>query len=328
MPRHTDRNGLRVHHPRYLHFPGKPLWNAHGFARAGAAGVRVIRPDVVVADYAWPAAAAVPRLAAAGIPGVVSARGSDLRIAEADGRLVRRLADALRVAPEWCAVGEHLLLLMNRIAGERGRGRLIPNGVDGELFTITPRPEARSQCGVNPGARVVLVVGHLIPRKDPLLALEVFAAARKRLGDGRLVFVGEGPLEADLRDAAERLGIAERVVLAGASPPHQLAAWYSAADCLLLCSTWEGRPNVALEALACGRPVLATINDGSAEVLRDQQRMLADTRQPGELADRLVGLIEDPPPPERLRSSVLHLTWSASCDLLERCLERAAGGEP
>ena len=78
-----------------------------------------------------------------------------------------------------------------------------------------------------------------------------------------------------------------------------------------------------LEALSCGRPVLATDAGGTSELLRDA-RMLAKTRDPEALGGMLRGLLDDSPPAEDLRRSVAHLTWDASLDALTAVLEAVA----
>ena len=98
---------------------------------------------------------------------------------------------------------------------------------------------------------------------------------------------------------------------------------------LLLTSTREGRPNVVLEALASGRPVLATAAGGTAELLVDwTDRSLAETRDPGTLSRMLTALLDDPPPPAALRASVEPLSWSASLATLEGFLEEARRRAP
>jgi glycosyltransferase involved in cell wall biosynthesis len=169
---------------------------------------------------------------------------------------------------------------------------------------------------------VVLVCGHLIERKDPLLALDVFARAAAP-GD-RLVFLGRGPLESALRKTIQAGSLAERVEVRGEVPPDELARWYAASDLLLLTSRREGRPNVVLEALASGRPVLATDAGGTAELLGAlAETMLARTRDPVALARMLKTLLATPSDPARLRAAVAHLTWERSAEALERCLEAA-----
>jgi glycosyltransferase involved in cell wall biosynthesis len=203
-------------------------------------------------------------------------------------------------------------------------GVLVANGIDHALFHPRDRAATRRALGLElaDDQRLVLVCGHLIERKDPLLALETFAR-----GGGprdRLVFLGRGPLVPALEAAIFARGLGQRVELRGEVPPESLALWYGAADALLLTSRREGRPNVVLEALASGRPVLATEAGGTAEVLGElAPRMLARTRDPGALGVALERLLAEPAHPQDCAAAVAHLTWDASLDALERCLAAA-----
>jgi len=327
VPAHETRAGLEVERPRYLHLPGRARGNAAAFARAGLRALaRRARPDVVVLDYAWPAAAAVPLLAERRIPCLVSGRGSDVLEVAGEAGLGDELSYALRLAGHWCAVSQDLLRVMDRLGNHAGHGVLVPNGVDAALYRPRVRAEERLALGLPAEGRVVLVVGHLIERKDPLLALEVFARALR--APDRLVFLGRGPLEEAVRERASALGLAERVELRGEVAPEELARHYGACDVLLLTSRREGRPNVVLEALASGRPVLATEAGGTAEVLGAlTERSLVRTREPAALARALVALLAAPPRAAELVGAVAHLTWEASFVALEGCLAATVAGE-
>ena len=124
--------------------------------------------------------------------------------------------------------------------------------------------------------------------------------------------------------AARELGVGERVSLLGERPPEELVDWYRAASTLLLTSHREGRPNVVLEALSAGCPVLATRAGGTGELVSDP-RMLSEERTPEILGGMLAALLASPPGVEELRQSVRHLTWDASLDALEGVLGDAAG---
>ncbi len=323
--RAETRSGIPVYRPRYLHVPSRALGNARRFARVGVDAVLAPsreRPDVVVCDYAWPAAAAVPRLTERGIPVVVNGRGSDvLQVAGIDG-LAPELARGLAAARGVTAVSQDLLDTMVTLRGSERGAALTPNGVDTERFSPGDRAEARAAVGEEAAGRLVLVVGHLIERKDPLLALAAFAASG--LADARLVFVGRGPLQAAVLERAQELGVQDRVRLLGERPPDELRNWYRAADVLVLTSTREGRPNVVLEALASGCPVLATEAGGTAEVV-SSTRMLARTRSAPDLGVMLRSLIESPPAPEDLAAVVRPLTWDASLDALTGVLTELVG---
>ena len=330
MPRDEQRGPIRVVRPRYLHLPGRARRNARVFARKGAAVLLAgERPDCVVADYAWPAAAVAPHLVAAGVPLVVSGRGSDVLQVAGEAGLEEELARYLSAAGSWCAVSRDLVLAMDRLAGRPGHGHLVPNGVDLETFRPREPADCRRRLGLPETGRLVLSCGHLIPRKDPLLALEVFARARR--SDDRLVYLGRGPLASELRARIDALGLGGCATLAGEVRPEELADWYGACDVLLLTSRREGRPNVVLEALASGRAVCATAAGGTGELLEGAEGtrvapMLSPTRDPENLAGILRALLDSPPDPAELRGMVEHLSWSASFEALERCLAAAVGG--
>jgi glycosyltransferase involved in cell wall biosynthesis len=217
-------------------------------------------------------------------------------------------------------VSADLVATMDRVAGKPGVGVLVPNGVDTTIFHPRDRAAARERLELDPRAPLVLVVGHWIPRKDPSLALEAFAKGAPP--DARLVFVGKGPLEEALRAEIAARGLDPRVLLVGERAPADLAQWYAAADLVLLASRREGRPNVVLEALASGRPVLATDVGGTRELLSDV-RMLARSREPAVLASGIGELLATPFDPAALARSVAHLSWEASLSAMERALDAA-----
>ncbi|MFT5051334.1 MAG: teichuronic acid biosynthesis glycosyltransferase TuaC [Chlamydiales bacterium] len=317
MPRSEERTGIPILRPRYLHLPGRARGNARRFVRC--AMPHLTPSDVVVCDYAWPASNVAPNLKRLDIPCVISGRGSDVLEVAGEAGLGDALGRNLRAARAWCAVSQDLVQAMDRLAGEE-RGVLVPNGVDLDTFRLGDRNAARAQLNLPAGIPIVLVLGHLIPRKDPVLSLDSFLAGAS--ADALLLFIGEGPSRARLESAIAERGAGQRVRLLGEKTPEEIAVWLTAADLLLLTSRREGRPNVVLEALGAGRPVLATDAGGTAEVLPDE-RMLARTRDPQAIGAQLAALLADPPQPEGLRASVEPLSWEHSTAALEACLDAA-----
>src|SRR6185312_13813139 len=106
---------------------------------------------------------------------------------------------------------------------------------------------------------------NLVPEKGHDLVIE----ALPRIPDATLLLVGEGPEEAKLRAAAQSERVSDRVRFLPVRPQAALASIYSAADVLVLASSREGWPNVVLEAMACGTPVVAT-NVGSVSAIIDR----------------------------------------------------------
>jgi glycosyltransferase involved in cell wall biosynthesis len=156
---------------------------------------------------------------------------------------------------------------------------------------------ARAELGLPSGQRILLAVGSLIPRKGIDLMVKALAILRGELGHGdlNLVVVGDGPHEAALRRLIASLGLDGAVRLVGSVSHEKLRVWYSAADLFCLSSAREGWPNVLLESMACGTPVVATGVWGVPEVIR------SDDGSPGGVASG-----ESPnrwPPPSQSRGN-------------------------
>ena len=131
-------------------------------------------------------------------------------------------------------------------------------------------PTAYDRVGEPPAGRPrVLCVGRLVPEKGQSVLLHAFARLADRGVDAELELVGYGPAENDLKRLAERLGLADRVIFAGAVGQDAIGAHYEAASVFCLPSFWEGIPVVLMEALACRRPVIATAVAGVRELVRE-----------------------------------------------------------
>jgi glycosyltransferase involved in cell wall biosynthesis len=174
-----------------------------------------------------------------------------------------------------------------QVCGPSERIRAITNGVDVSRFRYRSQAETRQQLGVEPQDKVVLFVGNLLPVKDPGLLLQMFSKLTAAEPDGRwrLVMIGKGPLKDWLVQEAAGLGIASSVRILGPQPADQVALWMNAADVLCLTSRNEGLPNVVLEALASGLPVVATHVGGIAEAVDAPWKgRLCETRSPSDIA--------------------------------------------
>jgi Glycosyltransferase len=143
---------------------------------------------------------------------------------------------------------------------------VIPNGIDVGLWR-NAAPIDLSALGVRPGRRVMVYVGRLDEQKGLPPLFQELPAVFRDLPNHDLLLAGDGPQREQLQKSAGELGIADRVHFLGwrGDVPQLLAA----ADVLLLPSHWEGMPNVILEAMAAGKPVVATRVHGVAELLGD-----------------------------------------------------------
>jgi glycosyltransferase involved in cell wall biosynthesis len=182
---------------------------------------------------------------------------------------------------------------------------VLRNGVDLELFRPMPREEARRKLGLGAGS-VVLSVGNLVPAKGHDLVIRATAT----LPNVTCVIVGEGSERRTLADLAGALGASDRVRFLPVVPQEELAAIYSAADVLALGSMREGWPNVLLEAMACGTPVVATDVGGVREIVtREDVGRVVASRDQADFATALRGMIESAPDRAAVRRYAKDFGW-------------------
>ncbi len=271
----------------YFAIPGVTRWlNGRLLARALERHLRDRRPDVILAYRIYPDGyAAVATGERLGVPAVISSRGSDLRKIPARGLARQDTIYAVRNAAAVLCVSQDLLGIAKSLGGTNVH--LVRNGVNREVFRPIEQAEARRQLNVPAERRLILFVGNLIPIKDVPSLLLALASLQKGGERWHAALIGEGRNEPDLRALAEELGIAEQVAFLGAKPAKEIAVWLSACDLFCLPSESEGLPNVVIEALACGRPVVGTDVGGIPELLSPESGIVVPKGNPAALADAL-----------------------------------------
>jgi D-inositol-3-phosphate glycosyltransferase len=194
--------------------------------------------------------------------------------------------------------------LVGLYRADPGSLRVVPPGVDHRLFAPGDRGAARERLHLS-GLRLALYVGRLQPHKGPDVAVRTLAEAVARdpvtAGDLVLAIVGgpsgpdKGAEVARLLELASALGVSERVMLFPPQPQGKLADFYAAADVVLVPSRSESFGLVALEAQACGTPVVAARVGGLPFVIDDgRSGFLVEGHDPGDHADRLLTILRDP----------------------------------
>ena len=213
-------------------------------------------------------------------------------------------------------------------------------GVDRAMFAPGQRHAARAAIGLPPGP-VLLFVGRLQPLKGAELAVETLAATRASTPAGRdaqLVIVG-GPSGPDgdatlarLRSMAEELGVAGCVRFVDPLPHHLLSTYYRAADVCLVPSRSESFGLVALEAAACGTPVVASDVGGLRDsVFEGRTGYLVEGRDSDAFARRVADILSDPLLALRLGDAgsqrAERFSWLASASAALDALDAAARRE-
>jgi teichuronic acid biosynthesis glycosyltransferase TuaC len=301
VPARDVIDGIEVLHPRVAYVPGLA-------GLSGALEILSLLPsfmserkdvDVVLGSWAYPDGAAAIALARMiGVPAVIIVHGSDLNVQSTmfgpRTNLTLALPRASRLVAVSAALGEKAISL----GVSRDRVAVVSNGTDASLFRVRDRTEARAgltlPSSVSGGTwpkRFALYVGRIERAKGVIDLIEGFARIASRIPDLSLVLLGEGGAMAEARKLAEPLG--ERVCFLGARPLPEVPQWMAASTLVTLPSHAEGSPNVIREAMACGRPIVATSVGGIPELVSsDDIGMLVPLKDPSALGEALVAVAE------------------------------------
>lgn len=176
-----------------------------------------------------------------------------------------------RVTASWCnriiAVSQHTAETIVRVEGiPRQKVIVIPNGVDLTRFTPRDRQQARANLGINGTPFVIASIGRLSAEKGQDYLIEALVAIRSRIAHPVCLFAGGGPLRDKLESQARLASLDSTCRFLG--EVVDVESVFAAADVVVLPSLFEGMPNVVLEAMAMGRPVIASAVGGSTELVR------------------------------------------------------------
>lgn len=289
---------------------------------------RAPRADVIWAHYLFPTGLIAAVAGTLGrTPWVVTAHGGD--VANLGSGAVRRLSGpGVRGARATICVSQWLAERM-REEGLPPRGlRVISMGVDERRFALADAAPARARVGVPPQVPLVLAVGGLTERKNPLGLLRGFARMRAAdHPDALLAFVGDGPLAGAVDAQAARLGLDGAVIRTGMIPNAGVVDWMAAADVVAQVSLVEPLGVAALEAMASGRPVVGTAVGGLREVVPDGVAgAIVDPRDDAAIAAALARMVDDPPDPGACRRAAMAHSLGHEADAVRDVLRAAAGG--
>jgi glycosyltransferase involved in cell wall biosynthesis len=233
------------------------LWYVNDYGLPALLASRIRRPTIVmkiVGDFAWEYSRR-HGLTTDGIDEFQTRRyGGRIRA------LKRLQATYVRSAQRIIVPSRYLAGLVEGWGVPADRIRVIYNAVD---------LDAETRVSIEPphGGPIILTAGRLAPWKGMDRLLDVVARVRNRIPDVRLVVAGDGPMETDLRAAANRLGIGQAVTWLGGVSRGELLSWMEASQLFVLLSEYEGFSHVALEAMNCGLPVALSRTGGNPELV-------------------------------------------------------------
>ena len=291
----------------YFDIPALPVlsrpFNGWISARALLPAVRAFAPDLIFGCYLYPDCYAALKIGKAlAVPVVAMSIGSDInRIGDPISAMLTR--SVLREADAVVTVSADLRRKVLAMGAVPRTTRAIVNGCDLSVFHPSDRLAARRRLGIDPSAEAIVYIGRMDVRKGLRELVEAAALLHAQRPSLRVYMIGEGPDRTLIESAIQANNAAAYIHTLPACAFDEVAVWMAAADLVTLPSYMEGCPNVILEALACGQPVVATNVGGIPEILSGESGELVPPRDSVALAHAL--------------ASVLGRSWDAS-DLSER----------
>jgi teichuronic acid biosynthesis glycosyltransferase TuaC len=280
--------GVTAH---YHDYPVLPLvsrpFNGWVAGRALLPHVKRFNPDLVFSYCLYPDGYAGLTIAKAlSVPFAAMGVGSDVHSIH-DRFSLKHTKTLLREADLLLAISDDLRERMISMGAPAAKTRTVISGSDPEVFHVRERAAARTQLGLDPSAETVVFIGRMDLKKGLRELVDAAASLQHKRPNLHVYLVGDGPDTPVVESAIATNNATQFIHLMPSCSFDQVAIWMAAAGLITLPSYMEGCPNVILEALACGRPVVATNVGGIPEIMSDACGRLVPPRDSVALAQAL-----------------------------------------
>lgn len=320
MPKEEIIEGVKVYHPRYFMTP-KIFRSLYGFFMFFSLFMYVKHLkkefdfDLIDGHFVYPDGLAAVLLGRVmGVKVCLTARGTDINWYPRFNLIRKLIRYTLNRADCLISVNSDLKEKMIALDAPEDKIHVIPNGIDFRKFYLISRAMARGETRLPLNRKLVLSIGNLIEAKG--FDVLIKAISKVRRADVDLFIIGEGPYRKKLELLIKKLSLGERIKLLGALPQAELYKWYSSCDLFCLMSLREGRPNVVLEAMACGVPVVSMNRWGLSEIIKKETGMLLDSYEPEAAARAIEDVLSLNWNREKIALSVQHLDWKKTANAL------------
>jgi glycosyltransferase involved in cell wall biosynthesis len=255
--------------------------------------VRAFAPDLIFSCFLYPDGYAALKIGKAlDLPVVAMSIGSDInRIGDFMSAMHTRLV--LREADFVVTVSDDLRTKAVAMGATPQTTRAVLNGCDLSVFHPGDRLQARLILQLDPSAEAVVYIGRMDIKKGLCELIDATASLHPQRPNLHVYLVGEGPDRPRIESSIQAHNAAGYIHTLPACTFDEVALWMAAADLLTLPSYMEGCPNAVLEALASGRPVVATNVGGIPEILSNECGRLVPPRDPGALAPALASVLDN-----------------------------------
>jgi N-acetyl-alpha-D-glucosaminyl L-malate synthase BshA len=315
LPKESVEQGFHVHR---VGFPKIKFLGIAIFRLKVLLTLRRVNPDTVHGHGTGISLSGFLAKKVLGKPYLVWRRGIDIGLGglftRTLSRLVLKNADAVIALTE--DMKREIQTVINREVF------VIPNGIDFERFQNLSRDKIRYKLQARVDERLVVFVGRFRPEKGVRYLIEAMEIIRRKSQNARLILVGEGPEEEDLKRLVEQLNLRDCVDFLGQVPNEEVPQYMAASDVFVLPSLAEGFPNVILEAMASGLAIVACRVSGLPEIVEDGGNgFLVESKNPEQIAEKVLLLLGNDELRERIsknnKEKAKGYSWESVVERLE-----------
>lgn len=312
----------RIHYPRYIYpVPKRIIYSIAGssysFFVSRYIKKEITKPDLIHAHYPYPDGFGMMKMAKYwGVPLIIHVRGTVVRRIIAWKGPRPKIIEAMTFADKILCTSQELKLRCVNLGIERYKIGVVPNGVDANKFRPMDKNKIRKRLNLPLDKRIILFVGYLWPIKGLNYLIDAIPGIVKKRPNSLFLFIGQGHLKNKMIKKCRRYDVEKNVRFLGGKEHDEIPIWLNASDMLILPSLSEGRPNVVLEAMACGIPVIATRVGGTPELVENGfNGVLVEPKDSGGIKNGILTLLADECLRERMgrngREKILRdrLTW-------------------
>ena len=313
-------DGIKVYSPKYLIIPRvseaihsilmffsviKTARKLHKQIKFDAINAQWLYPDGVVSYW-------LSKILKIGI--TVSALGCDVNIFLEQKEKKLQIIHMLKHIDSITVVSESMKRRLLAEGVQEQKLSVIPNGVNARIFCLRNKKVCRQKLALAREGKIILFVGRLLDVKGVSYLIEAARQLAEKQKEFTLYLVGEGEQRQQYEEAVTEHHLRAHVKFVGGKGHHEIALWMGACDVFCLPSLREGCPNVVLEALSCGRPVVASRVGGIPDVACKQSGVLVEPADSHALFKALDLALHQEWEPSEIRRSVTHLSWEAAAE--------------
>ncbi|HEC91982.1 MAG TPA: glycosyltransferase family 4 protein [Candidatus Atribacteria bacterium] len=317
---------VKVYFPRFSHLPVVYFRNRLGDNYFKAINRLIkkknIKFDLIHAHFAWPSGYAGAKLKEKyKKPLIITAHGYDIYDLPFRNEFWQNKIKYILNSADFIITISNKNLQFIRKLNVETPTKVIPNGYNSNLFYPFSKDLAKKKLNLSLNKKIILTVGNLVEVKGHKYLIQAMREILKQRKDVMCIIVGSGELKKGLEKLVKDLNLQGHIKLVGGKSHKEVPLWMNACDVFVLPSLKESFGIVQIEAMACGKPIVATYNGGSEEIIKEKTGILVEPRNPKQLKEALNKALDKEWNGQKIVEYSKKFTWEEIVNLINGIYE-------